>query len=145
MSGICDQEVRKKLLAITPFPSLQTAVDLCRSEEAAGKNESLLSRSGATSVNVVKQPEEKGNRTRTHFHRRGEHRDGLRCGNCGHPPHDSGKDCPAKGRECHNCGKPGHFSTVCDKHKARSEKQDSSVKKLASIRLAHVAAARFFK
>jgi hypothetical protein len=142
MSGICDQEVRKKLLAITPFPSLQTAVDLCRSEEAAGKNESLLSRSGATSVNVVKQPEEKGNRSRTHFHRRGEHRDGLRCGNCGHPPHDSGKDCPAKGRECHNCGKPGHFSTVCDKHKARSEKQDSSVKKLASIRLAHVAAAR---
>ena len=37
MSGICDQDVRKKLLAITPFPSLQTAVDLCRSEEAAGK------------------------------------------------------------------------------------------------------------
>ena len=39
-----------------------------------------------------------------------KHRDGLKCGNCGHPPHDSGKDCPAKGRECHNCGKlVGHL------------------------------------
>ncbi|KAK4017163.1 hypothetical protein OUZ56_032114 [Daphnia magna] len=93
-------------------------------------------------VNVLKKPDEKGNRSRTHSLRRGEYKDRPKCGNCGHPPHDAGKDCPAKGRDCHSCGKSGHFSTVFEKHKDKSEKQVASCKKLASICLAHIAAAR---
>ncbi|KAI9560535.1 hypothetical protein GHT06_011470 [Daphnia sinensis] len=119
---ICDQDGRKKLLAITPFPSLQTAIDLCCSEEAACKNESLLSRFGATSVNgIQKRPQ---------------------MWKLWSSPHDSGKDCPTKGRECHNCGKPGQFSTVGEKHEAKGKKLDARSKRLVSVRLAHVAATR---
>ena len=40
--GIRDPEKRRKLLALNPFPPLQTAIDLCRSEEAAAENETAL-------------------------------------------------------------------------------------------------------
>ncbi len=32
MSGILDQDTRRKLLAVTPIPELQKAIDLCRSQ-----------------------------------------------------------------------------------------------------------------
>ncbi len=50
ISGIRDQEARKKFLTKTPFPTLQEAVDLCRSEESATKNEPILGRSGQTEI-----------------------------------------------------------------------------------------------
>jgi len=42
MSGIRDKSVRKKLLAISPFPDLKTVVNLCRSEESADKDSSAM-------------------------------------------------------------------------------------------------------
>ena len=41
---ICDPETRRKLLALNPFPPLQTAIDLRRSEEAAAENNPTLER-----------------------------------------------------------------------------------------------------
>ena len=38
MSGIRDTNVRKELLAITPFPDLKTVINICRSEESALKD-----------------------------------------------------------------------------------------------------------
>ena len=42
MSGIRDPETRRKLLTYTPPPSLQTAVDVCRSDESARNDEATL-------------------------------------------------------------------------------------------------------
>ena len=35
MSDIASEETKKKLLAISPFPSLQTVVNTCRADETA--------------------------------------------------------------------------------------------------------------
>ena len=43
MAGVRDSESRKKLLSLTPFPTLQQAVNLCRGEESARANERTLS------------------------------------------------------------------------------------------------------
>ena len=51
ITGILDQEARKKLLAMPTFPTLKQAVDLCRAEEAASFNEPMLR--GASGVNKV--------------------------------------------------------------------------------------------
>jgi hypothetical protein len=42
IAGTRDAETKKKLLAISPFPSLQVAVNICRSEESARANERIL-------------------------------------------------------------------------------------------------------
>ena len=42
MSGVRLKEVRKKLLALTPFPQLEAVVALCRSEESAEKTDADL-------------------------------------------------------------------------------------------------------
>ena len=39
MSGIRDSDVRKKLMSLSPFPTMDQAVDLCRSEESAAQSE----------------------------------------------------------------------------------------------------------
>ena len=54
--GIQDQEARKKPLAASPFPTLQAAVNLCRSEESAARNEPLVSRSAASINKVYNKP-----------------------------------------------------------------------------------------
>lgn len=47
--GVCDSETKKKLLALSPFPSAQETVNLCRSEESAWTNEKALSSSSGVS------------------------------------------------------------------------------------------------
>ena len=43
MAGIQDSETRRKLLALSPFPTLQNTINICQSEEAAKANEKSLS------------------------------------------------------------------------------------------------------
>jgi hypothetical protein len=57
ISGIRDQEARKKLLAKSPFPSVQEAIYLCRSKESASKNEPMLGRAGHTEINRFSEGE----------------------------------------------------------------------------------------
>ena len=51
IAGTRDAETKKKLLTINPFPSLQVAVNICRSEESARANEWTLSgQSGVAAI-----------------------------------------------------------------------------------------------
>ena len=52
MSGVRSEEVRKKLLALTPFPQLEAVVALCRSEESACNTEADLSSKPALNAAV---------------------------------------------------------------------------------------------
>ena len=54
MSGIRDPETRRKLLAYTHPPSLQTTIDICRSEESALKDEHTLANSGTMYSKIEK-------------------------------------------------------------------------------------------
>ncbi|EFX69941.1 hypothetical protein DAPPUDRAFT_257720 [Daphnia pulex] len=105
MAGIRDTETKRKLLALTPFPSAQQAINMCRSEEAARMNERSLS--NQSSINHVRQ------------HQRND-ATAASCGSCGHNNHRPGEACPATGKTCHNCGGSNHFSSRCPKPRRSS-------------------------
>ena len=52
ISGVRDAGTRKKLLAVRPFPTLEKAVDICRSDEHSKANEAALT-SGPHHLNEV--------------------------------------------------------------------------------------------
>ncbi len=94
-------QTKKKLLAISPFPSLQATVNICRSEESARANERTLSgQSGVAAISTKQfQPDRRSSK--------GE------CSACCRTSHAQGESCPASGKSCHSCGKPDHFSPKC--------------------------------
>ena len=93
MSGVRSEEVRKKLLALTPFPQLEAVVALCRSEESACNTEADLSWKPALNA-AVRSP--------------------ALCRYCGGRPHRSRSDCPAYGKTCSLCNRRHHFPQVCE-------------------------------
>jgi hypothetical protein len=101
MAGIRDSETKKKLLALSPFPTTQAAVNLCRSEESAWANEKVLSgQSGISSIQATQRG-------------RNSSSDANPCGACGRSQHPAGRICPAIGKMCHICGEPNHFAPKC--------------------------------
>jgi hypothetical protein len=108
MAGIQNTYTKRKLLALSPFPTSQQAINLCRSEESAKANMKSLSNLPAVSYVQTKdqrpfRPSETG-----------------RCGSCGRSTHCNGEPCPAIGKQFHNCGENNHFSPCCPK-KPKSE------------------------
>ena len=81
MSGVRDSQVKKKLLALTPFPKLKAVVDLCRSEECASNNEAALS-SARNVNNAFKYPKHRS-KSRARSQDRDPKGKHLQCGNCG--------------------------------------------------------------
>ncbi|KZR98140.1 Uncharacterized protein APZ42_006574, partial [Daphnia magna] len=102
MAGIRDTETKRKLLALSPFPSAQQAINVCRSEEAARINEKSLSNQSA--VHHVPQGQRSNLPTSS-----------TPCGSCGRNAHRPNEKCPAVGKLCHNCGGSNHFSPRCPK------------------------------
>jgi hypothetical protein len=49
MAGVRDTETKRKLLALSPFPTAQQTINICRSEESAKANEKSLSNPSAIS------------------------------------------------------------------------------------------------
>jgi hypothetical protein len=97
IAGTRDSETQMKLLATSPFPSLQATVNFCRSEESARAKECTLSgQSGMAAISAKQfQPDRRSSK--------GD------CCSCGRISHAQGKSCPASGKSCHTCGKPDHF------------------------------------
>jgi hypothetical protein len=107
MAGIRDSETKKKLLALTPFPSLQQAVNVCRSEESARANERSLShQAGVAAVH-------------SHHKNMSPSSSNSSCGACGRSKHTGDQICPAIGKCCHICGKVNHFAPKCPDKKAK--------------------------
>lgn len=80
MSGIRDPETRRKLLAITPPPSLLTTVDICRSEESARNDEAALANNdkGHTKIDRIGKKTWQHSKTRNNATSKHNHR----CGYC---------------------------------------------------------------
>lgn len=103
---------KKKLLSLTPFLSLQQAVNVCRSEKSARANERSLSHQAGVAA------------VQTH-HKNGSTSSGTSfCRVCGCFKHKGGgaKFAPYIGKCCHICGKVNHFAP---------QFQDKKAKKLA--------------
>ena len=79
--GIKDPAIRKKLLGLSEFPKLEDAVKLCRSQEAAKKNDEALSRSDHKFVGKHEQVHLQGHKPSKYACKCGKH-------------HEKGQLCP---------------------------------------------------
>ena len=127
MSGVRDAATRKRLLTIRPFPSLEMAVDICRSDENGKTNDAALTSSRRQFNQVRKRPRSPTPAPRsTRYDDVGQtHRAPKRwrsptppradrtCGRCGGAWHATKNDCPAFEKACLRCGHRGHFSRLC--------------------------------
>ena len=84
MAGVRDTETKRKLLALSPFPTAQQTINICRSEESAKANEKSLSNPPAIS------------QVQTRSHRQPRQTDGGRCGSCGRLAHRTGEVRPSE-------------------------------------------------
>ncbi|KAG0722364.1 Transposon Ty3-I Gag-Pol polyprotein [Chionoecetes opilio] len=125
-SGVADQNLRRKLLAIDPPPSLPEALRLCRSEEFALNTETDLTSTRRIVGRAVS--------TRHRYQSASRHRHhevGAKCEGCGGEPHPQGrqKQCKAWGKRCDACGITGHYSKVLSQkgiHQGRTSEETSA-------------------
>ena len=114
MSGIRDPEIRRKLLAHTPPPALQTTLNICRSEESARNDELALVNSENVSTQIDKiHKHSQYQRSKPRFQNNTSPKDNQCCGYCGKMRHQSRDQCPAKQSECTTCKKLGHWAACC--------------------------------
>ena len=114
MSGIGEPETKRKLLAHTPPPSLQTTLNICRSEESAHNDELTLANSEnvSTKIDTIhKHRQYQPGKPR--FQNITSPKGNQCCGYCGKMRHKSRDHCPAKQSECTNCKKLGHWAACC--------------------------------
>ena len=86
MSGIRNPETRRKLLTYTPPPSLQTTVDVCRSDESARIDEAALVNNDPGHTKIDKVARKHGNVVKLEIPKH-NHRCGY-CGKSAHKTHD---------------------------------------------------------
>ena len=99
IGGIRDVDLRTKLLAIQPSPTLQQVLTFIRSHEATRINEPSVARP-QNPINIVSNQQQPKTQTPD------------TCPNCG-KSHRSDQTCPAKGKICNAYNKPNHFANVC--------------------------------
>ena len=99
VEGVRDDSTRSRLLRESSL-TLQTALDICRSSEAASTQlKSLTNDNPTAGIETIERRKSTPNPRHTG------------CGRCGgrHPR----QQCPAIGAECHKCGLKNHFSRMC--------------------------------
>lgn len=126
MSGIRDPETRRKLLAITPPPSLLTTVDICRSEESARNDEAALANNdkGHTKIDRIGKKTWQRSKTRNNATSKHNHR----CGYCGKSAHKTRDECPARHSVCSVCKKMGHWATCCRQNNPQTKSTQQRVR-----------------
>lgn len=109
-----NSELKKKMLQERNV-TLDRAMEIARTWEAAGEQASVMSSAPAT-VNAVRdgswrKSAARGGRQQNNSNGSRQHSQCYNCGQQGHFARD--QSCPARGKECSNCGKIGHFSGQC--------------------------------
>ena len=104
LAGSRDAEAKQKLFAMKGFPTLQQAVDACRSEESARQNVRELD--GQAAVSRVPVYQKRREKTATP-------NKGPKCSTCGRKPHAKDETCIAADKVCRECNATGHFAVCC--------------------------------
>ena len=128
INGINNPDARKRLLELTPFPTLQRALLVCRSIENTQRNVSLLR--DIKHVNKITTTTEKKDNKTSEI-----------CYRCGNKRHKFNQPCPAQGVICHGFGKANHFFSVCRSVKRNASKTTGNAK-IGSIRVLHISTNR---
>jgi len=109
LAGSRDAEAKQKLFAMKSFPTLQQAVDMCRSEESARQNVRELDGQAAVSrVPVYQKRRDKVAAPNK----------GPKCSTCGRKLHGKDETCIAVDKVCRSCNATGHLAVCCPNPKA---------------------------
>ena len=97
MSGVRSEALRKKLLAIDPFPALKDVLALCRAEESAEHTDAdLTSKPSVNAASRSRRPQPSPSKSSPqqsgHAHASPKH---DKCKYCGGRSHKTRTDCPA--------------------------------------------------
>ena len=132
VTGIRNQETRHHLLA-TPHLTLEAAVRICASEEAARVTQHDIETNATSKVQAVRksryqkakhstsrpQPlkaDGRDLRDRPRENVSSTSKGSYECRSCGYF-HPREAKCPAEGKECRLCGGIGHFQKVCSQYR----------------------------
>ena len=139
VTGIASNETRHKLLSERDL-TLEKAVTICRSEEAARETQKDMSTDPATrqikafrrksQYKATKNETAKKNQTVASADMQNLQ---TTCQQCGYNEHKN-RTCPAATRQCSRCGKTGHFAKMCQ------TRQPSEKGKLGRLKLQRVVA-----
>ena len=109
LGGLRDEEIRREVLTLVPFPEkVDDVLQKCLTEEMSRKDQSGF-RVKDGNVRNVKNKWQKRNQSRGQDNNSNE--DDEKCSNCGRT-HDQDK-CPASDKLCNKCNRRGHFQAVC--------------------------------
>ena len=112
---IRDQELRKKLLAVTDL-TLTKALQEAREHEATEQHARDMNSCGAVDRATAGTVNAIGDDSIRRVSRQAavQQRSDQTCHNCGRTGHFArDSSCPAKGKKCDRCGKRGHFAVKC--------------------------------
>ena len=129
--GIKEGDTTEKLLEKSSTLTLDKTIDVCRADEAARYNRTVLKGDTECSANAVKRNHHKPN-----VNKKQTQDTAQKCGRCGYNQHDK-RACPAKNKKCTVCSKIGHFAAVCFSKSKQQNKppshQNKQSKGLCSI------------
>ncbi|XP_045133132.1 uncharacterized protein LOC123517192 [Portunus trituberculatus] len=109
LTGVQDEEVMQKIIALDAAATLADVVTLCRSNEATRTAASALrAPPGVRAVSQYRKDKKMDHRTKADA-RSAVSSPPPSCSNCGKQQHGP-KDCPATEAVCHGCGTTGHWS-----------------------------------
>ena len=120
--GLYDDDIRRRLMAIRPYPELEEVVAFCRREEAGRKfstqHASVQKVNLEHNINHRRSPsrhEHGHNKDRAHRSqsRKNNQRFQQECNKCGHRSHFHGQSCPATNAICAACKEAGHYAKRC--------------------------------
>ena len=131
MTGVASEDLRKKLLAINPFPRLEDVIARCRSKESATNTEAEFTCRPVLAVNVVSVRRSalttagRSAPTTTPSPRLQPSTPPATktvCRFCGGRPHQTRSKCPAYGTKCTACNRLPYFANVCESWSIREVK-----------------------
>ena len=126
IEGLLDGDAVEDLLKEKDL-TLDTAVTICRAQEAARKQRAEIS--AGVHVSAIRgQPPKQFTAPSPGQSRPGGRQQGpaYTCIGCGYQSHTGGRQqCPAYSRTCHFCGKLGHLARVCKRRQTSQSKSSS--------------------